>query len=851
MRIRTSLSVCVIVLLSLAACGGGGDSGGSGGGGGGSLTVSITTISLPGAILNDQYGGYVATANGSGSGYTWSVTSGTLPTGLTLMQGSPDAIISGTAGAAGTFNFTLRVQDPAGGSDSRAFSITVTAQVFIVTTSLGQGPISQTYSESVLTAGGSGTGYTWSITAGALPTGLSLVQGSPNATISGTPTVAGIANFTLQVDDPAGGSYSRGFSISIYASPPTPLNLTTVSVPDGNLGVAYSQTVAASGGATPYAWAVISGALPPGITLTPGTPSATLGGNPTTAGTYNFTLRVDDSGAQYASRSYTINVLSGSLSITTTSLPNGQQGTTYTQSVTATGGTQSGYSWTVQSGSLPTGLSLVSGTPAASIQGTPTAVGAFNFTLRVQDSASNSTTQAFSVNITAAPLSITTTTLPAGTEGAAYSQSVTATGGTGAGYTWSVIVGALPPGLSIGSGTPSGTISGTPTYSSTYNFTIQVEDSGANTSTQALSLTINMGTLAITTPSVLPYAVDANDYHYAVRAIGGTHNYSWQMLTGTLPTGLTFEVLGTGAVVTGTPTQTGTFGFTVEVDDGTNTAQKALSLTVHDNTSLRIVTVNIGHWLVGETINDPLVAVGGAGGYSWAVAAGSSLPPGAGIQNGASPQMNGAATQSGTYTFTLQVTDSAPTTINRTYTVDVVVATPDFSGKPVTDNSVFMISTTGSMGGSAIAIIRAELWTAIGSSHSGWHLDVVSFASQFPSTQNYNFKCFGQLTRMDAMRRWQLMKWVYGPALNPGSTNTMYPALQDVMATYPTTLQSLFLTTRSDPSVGGSGSAVLADSPSWFAPFTSLTLHCFSIAGGGATFMQQLAAVHSGTYTPI
>ncbi len=217
------------------------------------------------------------------------------------------------------------------------------------------------------------------------------------------------------------------------------------------------------------------------------------------------------------------------LAITTTTLPGGTVAQPYSQSVTATGGTSTGYSWSVVSGSLPPGLALSpTGTPSATLSGTPTAPGTYNFTVQVADSAASTDTQALAVTITAAPaLTITTTTLPGATVGAAYSQSVTATGGTTP-YTWSVVSGSLPPGLALSpTGTPSATLSGTPTTEGTYNFTVQVTDNVAATDTQALSIVVSpsspstapvfgsAGTAAAALASTLnvpyPAGVGAND----------------------------------------------------------------------------------------------------------------------------------------------------------------------------------------------------------------------------------------------------------------------------------------------------------------------------------------------------
>jgi hypothetical protein len=113
----------------------------------------------------------------------------------------------------------------------------------------------------------------------------------------------------------------------------------------------------------------------------------------------------------------------------------------------ATGGVGT-LTWTVSAGSLPPGLSgLPSTGSTVTISGTPTTQGTFNFTVRVTDSLGQSDTQALSITINQPPpVSITTPSLPAGSIGQPYNQTVAATGGTGA-RTWSISAGTLPAGL--------------------------------------------------------------------------------------------------------------------------------------------------------------------------------------------------------------------------------------------------------------------------------------------------------------------------------------------------------------------------------------------------------------------
>src|SRR5687767_6133936 len=170
----------------------------------------------------------------------------------------------------------------------------------------------------------------------------------------------------------------------------------------------------------------------------------------------------------------------GSPTITTSSLASGVVGSSYSQTLAASGGT-SPYSWTVSAGSLPAGLAL---SAAGVISGTPMTAGTSTFTVQATDSASQTATKELSITISS-PLTITTASLPAGVVGSAYSQTLAASGGTSP-YSWTVSVGSLPPGLSLSA---AGVISGTPATAGSSTFTVQATDSPSQTATKQLSIT--------------------------------------------------------------------------------------------------------------------------------------------------------------------------------------------------------------------------------------------------------------------------------------------------------------------------------------------------------------------------
>lgn len=183
------------------------------------------------------------------------------------------------------------------------------------------------------------------------------------------------------------------------------------------------------------------------------------------------------------------------LTVTTTSLPVGALGVPYFGVVNA-GGSTGPFTWVLETGSLPPGLSLSSSTSdSIVISGTPTALGTSKFTIQVTDSNGTVASQALSITINPPPpLSVATRSLSTGTVGVSYGQTLQAASGK-APYTWAITAGSLPAGLALNAGT--GLISGIPSTAGTASFTVQVTDSttpAPQTASADLSITINPST---------------------------------------------------------------------------------------------------------------------------------------------------------------------------------------------------------------------------------------------------------------------------------------------------------------------------------------------------------------------
>jgi Zn-dependent metalloprotease len=209
---------------------------------------------------------------------------------------------------------------------------------------------------------------------------------------------------SISVSNPAAGDwyldlsgyqeYSGVTLNAVTTGAASQLQITTESLASGQIGIAYSRDLAASGGTLPYRWQLDSGSLPPGLTLST---TGTISGTPTTVGSFNFMIRVADSAATpaTATKLLTLTIESSGLTITTLTLPSGLVGVSYSYSMAASGGTPP-YLWQMVSGTLPLGLSL---STAGVIAGTATAAGTANVSIRVTDSAAATSTRSFTISI--------------------------------------------------------------------------------------------------------------------------------------------------------------------------------------------------------------------------------------------------------------------------------------------------------------------------------------------------------------------------------------------------------------------------------------------------------------------
>ena len=373
-----------------------------------SSAPSVTTTTLATATRSQVGYSQTLTSAGGTAPITWSISTGTLPAGLTLAPST--GVISGTVGGAATTQpFTVVATDANAVAASKSLTITVNAAPSVTTTTLATATQGQVgYSQTLTSAGGTAP-ITWSISTGTLPAGLTLAPST--GVISGT--VGGAATtqpFTVVATDANAVAASKSLTITVNAAP----SVTTTTLATATQGqVGYSQTLTSAGGTAPITWSISTGTLPAGLTLAPSTGviSGTVGGAATTQ---PFTVVATDANAVAASKSLTITV-NAAPSVTTTTLATATQGQVgYSQTLTSAGGTAP-ITWSISTGTLPAGLTLapstgvISGTVGGAATTQP-------FTVVATDANAVAASKSLTINVNTAP---TVSFALGGTNGAA------------------------------------------------------------------------------------------------------------------------------------------------------------------------------------------------------------------------------------------------------------------------------------------------------------------------------------------------------------------------------------------------------------------------------------------------
>ena len=631
----------------------------------------IEPASVPSGYVGSAYPSTQLSVFNATATYSFSVISTTgcttgLPPGLNLTSGG---LLSGTPTQAGNFCFTVFAQGSGGDPNQQQnYNVTIYAALVITNPTLPQGVVGVSYSASIQVSGGLPP-YGFDTVGGTLPPGLNFDY--EGGGLSGTPTTAGTYTFGVFVIDGNDKSITQNVSVTINP----PLSITTTFVPDGSTGYPYSAQVVATGGVAPRTFAVISGSLPPGLSLNPSTGWIT--GTPTVSNFYPFTVRVTDQLGLTASQGFYIYV-NLSLLVTTDTLPSGTVNEPYTGTLTSTY-PPSGQVWSIYSGALPPGLSLNPSTGV--ISGTPTSAGTYDFavTVYVQEETNyaqkpgatraaggglfaTSPPKSLRIIIGYPPMDFSPTTLEPGNVSVPYLAKFTPTGGDGT-YEIILLSGALPPGLTYNKAT--WTISGTPTTEGTFRFVMR-GSSGNSFLDRQYQIAVGPPKLSVL-PITLPNAYKGDNYSAQLSAGAGTGPFTFALTGGQLPNGVTMTAAG---AISGVPTIAGIFRPTIEVKDASGAAaSRTYEITIYDTLSLGPAEMPDG--IINEAYLAPLIVTGGRTPYTYALI-GGALP--AGLTLASNGLVSGTPTATGTFTFNARVIDGGERTAERE--IRIVIGQP-------------------------------------------------------------------------------------------------------------------------------------------------------------------------------
>lgn len=620
-----------------------------------SLTFSIIISAefliigiLPNADNNTPYSQGLSTIGGQNP-ITWGIVSGQLPFGIALR--SDTGIISGIPFflTLNTFNFVIRAVDLNGNITTSTQSITVVLPPTLSGT-LPNVEQSQLYSSSLILINGAAP-FTWFITAGSLPPGLTINLST--GLISGTAISPGIFSFTVNVQDINSGIGQSIQSVTIYSK----VALSGTLIANGVQLQSYSSNLTLSGGVGPYTWSILSGILPDGLTINSST-GRISGTISNIATSQTFQIKVIDSLGVFTTSFQTISIQT-IIHIVGLYDNQAENAVAYDSTLSTSGGTTP-FNWSVPSGDFPAGLIINSAT--SEITGSPTTPGEYIFNVLVVDSFS--TSDITSQIIIVADALAFSGSLPSGVTNAPYSAGLTISNGVSP-FVWSIVTGSLPAGLTINSST--GIISGTPTASGSFSITIQIEDALAvtQTSNQGFDIFSDFESYGILLQAELTAS-----YSNGLSTVNGTGPYTWSITSGSLPSGLSLNT--TTGVISGTPTASGNFSITLHVSD-------SASHTFDNN---QILIVNIAPTLIGTLSNgdihieydDQLGVSDGTGPYVFSISVGM-LPTGL-IIDSATGLISGTPTVLGSFSFTVLVVDfySVSTTSTQTIIINDILS---------------------------------------------------------------------------------------------------------------------------------------------------------------------------------
>ncbi|MEA2162004.1 MAG: large repetitive protein [Thermoanaerobaculia bacterium] len=564
---------------------------------------------------------------------------------------------------------------------------------------LPDGEVDKLYTQTTIRASGGTEPYTFKVISGSLPLGLSL---TPGGVLSGTPMESGSFPITVAATDSQGCSGERKYTIAII---PCAITLSPPALLPATACVHYQQSITAMGCSGSYVYKFAG--LPDG--LIPNFPNqGDISGFATTPGPYNVTVTATDTvTGSFVSGTYPLTVICNVM-ISPATLPGATACTPYSQTLTGSCGTAK-YTFSVPDSTLPDGLTL---SPEGLLCGTPTTPGDTTFTVTATDAkfctGSRTYTLKVACNVTISPL-----VLRNGSVNTPYSEQLTASCGTPQ-YTFTKVPEPFPPGSPALTLSTDGLLSGTPTAAGVYQFRVTATDSAGCTGTRDYTLFICPLTIS---PATLPNGIVGvqygqpigDQYGHLITANNGSGLYRFSVPPGTLPPGLTLNpmspVSSQTALISGKPTTSGTFTFTVTATDALSGCIGSQTYTIVVNCNLALFPATLPAAELGSLYYKTIIASGGTPPYTFSAT--PTIPPPPGLTfNTANGVISGTPTALGSFSFCITVTDTStpPCTATQCYTIDVI---PPLVGGP-TLSAWGMLLLSILLAGAGLIVIRRD-----------------------------------------------------------------------------------------------------------------------------------------------